>query len=255
MVYMSLFDLTGKIALVTGSTKGIGKRIAEGFAEAGAKVYSHGRDEVEGEKLASSLGGEFIRADLAHADGVTKLATQLLEKESRLDILVNNAGLEIIMPFEKFDLATFDRMFQVNTRAVIQLTHLLLPLLKKSPGASIINVTSIHETVPYPHNISYCMTKSALAMATKVLSLELAPYKVRINNFAPGAVETDINREVIEEIGRDKFAEWIPLGRVASVDEMIGPALFLASESSSYVTGTTLFADGGYMQHLVRYKP
>jgi NAD(P)-dependent dehydrogenase (short-subunit alcohol dehydrogenase family) len=252
---MKRFDLSGKIALVTGSTKGIGKRIAEGFAEAGAKVYLHGRDDVKGEKLASGLNAHFVKADLSQSSEVASLAARLLESESHLDILVNNAGLEIVMPFEKFELEIFDRIFQVNTRAVMQLTHLLLPLLKKSQASSIINVTSIHETVPYPHNVAYCMSKSALGMATKVLSVELAPYKIRVNNFAPGAVETDINREVIETIGRDKFAEWIPLGRVASVDEMIEPALFLASDASSYVTGTTLFVDGGYIQNLVRYRP
>jgi len=252
---MKSFDLTGKNALVTGSTKGIGKRIAQAYAEAGATVYVHGRDEAEGEKLALSIGGHFLKADFGKEGDVSELATQLLGSVSRLDVLVNNAGLEIIMPFEKLDLTTYDRIFQVNVRAVMQLTYLLLPLLKKSPSASIINVTSIHETVPYPHNLAYCMTKSALAMATKVLSLELAPHNIRVNNFAPGAVETDMNREVIEEIGRDKFADWIPLGRVATVDEMTGPALFLASEASSYVTGTTLFADGGYKQNLVRYRP
>lgn len=252
---MKSFDLTGKNALVTGSTKGIGKRIAQAYAEAGATVFVHGREETEGNKLASSIGGTFLKADLSKESDVADLATRLLGSVSHLDIVVNNAGLEIIMPFEKLDLATYDRIFQVNVRAVMQLTNLLLPLLKKSRGASIINVTSIHETVPYPHNVAYCMTKSALAMATKVLSLELAPYNIRVNNFAPGAVETDMNREVIDEIGRDKFAEWIPLGRVASVDEMVGPALFLASDASSYVTGSTLLADGGYAQNLVRYRP
>lgn len=252
---MKIFDLKGKNALITGSTKGIGKRLAQAFAEAGATVYVHGRDEAEGEKLASSLGGIFLKADLSKEGDVANLASRLLDSATRLDVLVNNAGLEIIMPFEKLDLPTYDRIFQVNLRAVMQLTHLLLPILKKSSGASIINITSIHEAVPYPHNMTYCMTKSALAMATKVLSLELAPYKIRVNNFAPGAVETDMNREVIEQIGRDKFAEWIPLGRVANVDEMIGPALFLASDASSYVTGATLLADGGYAQNLVRYRP
>ncbi len=252
---MKIFDLSGKIALVTGSTKGIGKRIAQGLAEAGATVYVHGRDAAEGEEVAAGLGGTFLKADLSREGDVKDLAERLLGSASRLDVLVNNAGMEIIMPFEKFDLSTYDRIFQVNVRAVMQLTHLLLPLLKKSCRASVINVTSIHETVPYPHNGVYCMTKSALAMATKVLSLELAPSKIRVNNFAPGAVETDMNRDVIEEIGRDKFAEWIPLGRVAHVDEMIGPALFLASDASSYVTGTTVFADGGYAQNLVRYRP
>ncbi len=129
------------------------------------------------------------------------------------------------------------------------------PPLKRSPAGSIINITSIHQTVPYPNNAAYSMSKAALAMFTKVAALELAPRHIRVNNFAPGAVETDINRDVLDAIGRDKFQEWIPLGRVAITREMIGPALFLASNASSYVTGTTLYADGGYRQNLVRYRP
>jgi gluconate 5-dehydrogenase len=99
------------------------------------------------------------------------------------------------------------------------------------------------------------MSKAALHMFTSTLALELGPMGIRINNLAPGAVETDLNREVIDEIGRDKFGEWIPLGRVARVEEMIGPAIFLASSASSYVNGATLYADGGYKLNLVRYRP
>ena len=135
------------------------------------------------------------------------------------------------------------------------LTHLLLPLLKKSSGASVINITSVHETIPYPHNASYSMSKAALCMFTRVMALELAPHKIRVNNLAPGAVETDLNRDVLDRIGRDKFAEWIPLGRVATADEMIPPAVFLASDASKYITGTTLYAEGGYIHNLVRYRP
>ena len=109
--------------------------------------------------------------------------------------------------------------------------------------------------MPYPHNAAYSMTKAELAMFTKTAAVELAPDGIRVNNLAPGAVETDINREVLDEIGREKFAEWIPAGRVGQTREMVGPALFLASPASSYVTGATLYADGGYLQNLVRYRP
>jgi gluconate 5-dehydrogenase len=137
----------------------------------------------------------------------------------------------------------------------VELTQRLLPLLKAAPGASIINVTSIHDTVPYPGNFAYAMSKAALAMFTRSAALDLAPYGIRVNNLAPGAVATDLNREVIEAIGDEKFREWIPLGRVAQSDEMVGPAIFLASDAASYLTGATLYADGGYMQNLLRYRP
>lgn len=247
--------LSGKVALVTGSTRGIGREIARGFAREGATVWVHGRDKSLGHALAMEIGGHYVAADLFDPLQTSKLAQTLHCSESKLDILVNNAGLEIIMPFAEWDTQTLDRMYQVNVRAPSQLLFELLPLLRASGTASVINVTSIHERVPYPHNAAYCLSKSALAMFTKTVAIELASSGIRINNFAPGAVETDINREVIESMGRDKFAEWIPLGRVARCDEMIGPALFLASDDSSYVTGTTLYADGGYSQNLVRYRP
>ena len=109
-------------------------------------------------------------------------------------------------------------------RAVVELTHLLLPFLKRSGASPIINVTSIHQAIPYPHNAAYSMAKAALAMFTKTAAVELAPSSIRVNNLAPGAVETDINREVIERIGRDKFGEWIPAGGVAQTFDMVGPA-------------------------------
>lgn len=246
--------LNGKVALITGSTGGIGKAIAQGFAAAGARVWVHGRNVVAGEALAAELGGHFVAADLAHPDAVEQLAQVVMESEDHLDILVNNAGVEIIMPIETMEMDKFDQIWCVNVRAPVQLTHLLLPALKRVRG-SIINITSIHDIMPYPNNSAYSTSKAALAMFTKTIAVELAPYGVRVNNFAPGAVETEINREVIREIGEDKFRDWIPLGRLAQTDEMIGPALFLASDASSYVTGATLYADGGYLLNLVRYRP
>ncbi len=246
--------LDGKVALVTGSTSGIGKALAQGFAAAGARVWVHGRNEAAGEALAEQLGARFVAADLAHSEQVERLAETILNEETQLDVLVNNAGVEIIMPIEKMDMDKLDQIWRINVRAPFQLTHLLLPRLKQARG-SVINITSIHDTMPYPNNSAYSASKAALAMFSKTIAVELAPHGVRVNNFAPGAVETEINRDVIHEIGEDKFREWIPLGRVAQTEEMIGPALFLASDASSYVTGTTLYADGGYLQNLVRYRP
>ena len=250
-----LFRLDGKVALVTGSGRGIGKAIAEGFAAAGAKVWVNARDPLKGKKVADSIGGRYVRADLASSEDIQEMARQIGDEDGRLDILVNNAAIEVIMPFEKTDLSISDKVWRVNVRAAEELTLALLPLMKKAGKASIINLTSIHDSMPYPHNLDYNMSKAALNMFTRTLALELGPKGIRVNNLAPGPVETDINREVIDEIGRDKFGEWVPLGRVAQVEEMIGPAIFLASNASSYVNGATLYADGGYMLNLVRYRP
>jgi NAD(P)-dependent dehydrogenase (short-subunit alcohol dehydrogenase family) len=250
-----LFRLEGRVALVTGSGRGIGKALAEGFAAAGARVWVNARDPDKGQRVAEAIGGRFIRADISSSADIAEMAKAIGDEEGRLDVLVNNAAIEFIMPFEKTDLKLSEQTWRVNVRAAEELTLALLPLMKRSSGASIINITSIHDSMPYPHNLDYNMSKAALHMFTSTLALELGPMGIRINNLAPGAVETDLNREVIDEIGRDKFGEWIPLGRVARVEEMIGPAIFLASSASSYVNGATLYADGGYKLNLVRYRP
>ena len=241
-------DLRNKIAVVTGSSRGIGRAIAEAFERAGARVWFHGTGESSGHE-------HFVRADFTRPAEVQRMAETIAAAEQRLDILVNNAGFEPVMPLEKIDLSNYDDCFAVNVRAPLHLTTALLPLLKAAKGASVINVTSIHDTVPYPHNAVYSMSKAALAMFSKAAAIELAPFGIRVNNLAPGAIETDINREVIDKIGRDKFAKWIPAGRVGTVDEIVGPALFLVSDAASYVTGETLYCDGGYRHHLVRYRP
>ena len=249
-----LFSLTGKVALVTGSTRGIGRAIAEGFAAAGARVYVHGRSAREGARVADEIGGVFLHADLEQPSDVETLVADLTKAEERLDVLVNNAGIEIKATLEHLEPDELARVMRVNFGAPVQLTRLALPLLRRSGAASVINVTSIHDHVPYFGNSAYCSAKAALAMFTRTVALELAPEGIRVNTIAPGAVETDINREILDEIGRHNFSEWIPLGRVAQTSEIVGPAIFLASRAASYVTGATLVVDGGYSHHLVRYR-
>ena len=249
------FRLDGKVALVTGAGRGIGLALAEGFAAAGARVWVNARDEARAQKIAAAIGGRAVRADLSSSPDIQDLVRRITGEEQKLDILVNNAAVEVIMPFEKTDLKKSDEIWRLNVRGAEELTLSLLPLLMRSSRASIINVTSIHDAMPYPHNLEYNMSKAALNMLTRTLAVELGPKGIRVNNLAPGPVETDLNREVIDSIGRHKFGEWVPLGRVADVKEMVGPAIFLASDASSYVNGATLYADGGYMLNLVRYRP
>lgn len=250
------FRLDGRVGLVTGSARGIGNALAAGLIAAGARIWLHDKDPEAGERAAEALGTRYLQADLCCSPNIDSLVETLTREEGRLDILVNNAGIEAVTPFEHLDMDQFDTLFQVNVRAVVELTHKLLPLLKQSGHASIINITSIHDLTPYPNNMAYSMSKAALAMFTKAIAVELAPSGIRVNNLAPGAVMTDINRKVIEEqIGLEAFRQWIPLGRVAQADEMAGPVVFLASDASAYITGATLYADGGYLQNLVRYRP
>jgi len=249
-----LFSLRGRTALVTGSTRGIGKAIAIGFAAAGARVYVHGRDEPQGRRLADEIGGHFIRADLEQADDVELLAAELSAGEDRLDVLVNNAGFEIEAKLDHLEPELLARVMRVNFEAPVQLIRLVLPLLRRSASASVINITSIHDQVPYYGNSAYCSSKAALAMFSKTLALELGREAIRVNTIAPGAVETEINRSILDEVGRENFAQWIPLGRVAQPSEIVGPALFLASNAASYMSGATLVVDGAYSHHLIRYR-
>lgn len=249
---MGLFSLIGKVALITGSTSGIGAAIARGFAEAGARVWIHGLEAETGQALAEQLNGRFIGGDLSDPNAINCMVNDLSAREDCLDILVNNAGIQQPMSVENLDMAVYDRLLQVNLRAPVELTGLLIPLLSRSSGASVINVTSIHDTTPHPDDIPYCISKAGLAMFTKAASIELANHGIRINNLAPGAIETDINRDILDRIGRDRFRERIPLD-VAQTEKVIGPALFLASDASNYLTGTTIYVDGGYLQNLVRY--
>ncbi len=247
---MNYFDLSGKIALVTGGTRGIGLAIAQGFKEAGARVWIHGLERETTERIAAQNGFEALYGDLREENAAETISAAFLSREKRLDILVNNAGFERYFPIENACEQEMKDMFSVNLRSPYFLLNRLLPALKNAPAASVINITSIHETVPVRTNGTYCMTKAALAMLTKVAALELAKYHIRVNNLAPGAILTDMNRAMVEKMD---FSEWIPLGRVGDITELAGPAIFLASDAASYVTGTTLFVDGGYHENLLRY--
>lgn len=247
---MYLFDLTGKNALVTGGTRGIGLAIALGLKEAGADVWIHGSRRESTEKAAAQYGFSYLYGDLKDSKSLETMVKPLMDSTDTLDVLVNNAGFEIHCPVKSAMEEEMDSVYNVNAKSPFFLLQKLLPLLRKSEGASVINVTSIHQKVPVRENGYYCMAKASLSMFTKVAALELAKENIRVNNLAPGAILTDMNRELVENM---EFEQWIPLERVGRAEELVGPAVFLASSASSYVTGTTLYVDGGYSENLLRY--
>lgn len=247
---MYLFDLTGKTALVTGGTRGIGLAIALGLKEAGADVWIHGSRRESTEKAAAQYGFSYLYGDLKDSKNLETMVKPLMDSTDTLDVLVNNAGFETHCPVESAMEEEMDSVYNVNAKSPFFLLQKLLPMLRKSEGASVINVTSIHQKVPVRENGYYCMAKASLSMFTKVAALELAKENIRVNNLAPGAILTDMNRELVENM---EFGQWIPLERVGRAEELVGPAVFLASAASSYVTGTTLYVDGGYSENLLRY--
>lgn len=247
---MELFSLSEKIAVVTGGTRGIGLAIALGMKRAGATVWIHGRVRDTTLAVAEHHGFHYIYGDLRQPEALDDMLEPFVSANSRLDILVNNAGFEEHNLMADVTGAMLDSIYNVNAKSPFFLTQKLLPLLKESAAASVINVTSIHQTVPVRENGPYCIAKAALAMFSKVIALELAGDNIRVNNLAPGAILTDMNRELVEYMD---FDQWIPMERVGRTDELAGPAVFLASAASSYVTGTTLYVDGGYRENLLRY--
>ncbi|WP_432826013.1 SDR family NAD(P)-dependent oxidoreductase [Dactylosporangium sp. CA-092794] len=247
---MSFDDLRGKTALVTGSSRGIGAGLADALEHAGARVLRHG-PPAHAELVGP--GSDVILADLSSEAGVETLSDAVKARVDRLDVLVNNAGVEIPQRLATLSERELRTVLDVNLVAPMLLARSLLPLLRASTGGSIVNITSIHDDVPVAGNLAYMSSKAGLAGATRTMALELAPLGIRVNCLAPGAIETDMAREAIETMGRDKFESWIPLGRVGTVDDVVAPLLFLASDASRYVTGTRLLVDGGYSLALLRY--
>ena len=246
-------ELRGMRALVTGSTSGIGEAIARALARTGAHCIVHGRNRESAERLAAELNGDFILGDLLDRRTPQRIIDELTNRGG-LDVLVNNAGFEDLSGISELDADAFARVLEVNLLAPAELMRLSLPLLQRSAYASVVNVTSIHESVPVSGNAAYAAAKAALASYSKTASIELGAQGIRVNTVAPGAIATDMNRQLIADVGEDRFEKWIPLGRTGTVEEVADVVVFLVSTSARYITGASIVVDGGYSNHLVRYS-
>jgi len=249
-----VFGLSGKLALVTGGCRGIGAAIALAFQERGAQVIVHGRGSEQARTFAHDHSMALLEADFSKRSDIEALAATLADTYGHLDILVNNAGMETYGYLDEIDAEAIHQQIMVDLEAPIILTRCLLPALRRSSAGSIINVSSIHGSVPYKGFSIYCAAKAGLEAFTRTLAVELGPDGVRVNAIAPGAIETDMNREILDSVGREEFAEWIPLGAVGQTKDIADPAVFLASDASRYITGDILTVDGAYSLHLVRYR-
>ena len=245
--------LEGKVAAITGGNQGIGLGIAQRFVQDGAAVAICYRSDKEGsERTAQQLssgGGNVIaiQADVSKlADGPRFIADTVSQFGS-LDILVNNAGVEKRASFWDVTEADFDSVLNVNLKGLFFVTQAMVRYLMqaKRPG-KIINISSVHEELPFPHFSSYCASKGGVKMLTRNLSIELAPFGITINNIAPGAIETPINKNLLNDpVKLKSLLENIPLQRLGKPEDVASIAAFLASDESSYVTGTTFVVDGG----------
>jgi|SRR5208282_2143899 len=245
--------LIGKKALITGSSQGIGQAIALRLAEEGADVVidyvTHPETANETVKQALKFGHRAIaiQANIRKITDTQRMVKESVEALGGLDILVNNAGVERRAPFWEVTEADYDLVLDVNLKGAFFTTQAFVQhrLAVKQPG-KIINVSSVHEELPFPHFTSYCASKGGVKMMTRNLSIELAPYGITINNIAPGAIETPINTTLLNNPAELKsLLDNIPLARLGTTSDVSGVAAFLASSDADYITGTTIVVDGG----------
>ena len=254
-------QLENKVAVVTGSSLGIGRAIAVAFAREGASVAINYRSHPEeGEQAVQEIekgGGKAIsvQADVSEPEQVKKLIGQTVKEFGRLDVMVNNAGIEQKMPFLETPLEVWEKVISVNLTGVwLGCQEAARQMVSQRhggcEGGRIINVSSVHEDLPMPTNSSYCAAKGGLRMLMRTIAVELAPHGITVNNIAPGAIETPINENLdTHPQQRQELLSEIPLGRIGQPEDVASVAVYLASDASSYSTGSTFFVDGGMMRH------
>jgi NAD(P)-dependent dehydrogenase (short-subunit alcohol dehydrogenase family) len=249
----NLFDIDGKVALVTGGTSGIGLMIAHGYVTAGAKVYISSRKRDVCEKVAAELSqvGTCISlpADLSTEAGATRLAGEIAERESGLHILVNNAGTNWGAPFAEYPDSAWDKVLALNVKAVFHLTRALAASLEKAATdadpARVINIGSIDGIhVPALETYAYSASKAAVHHLTRALAKKLAHRKITVNAVAPGPFESKMMAVTLDTF-REAIVGSCPLGRVGEPEDMAGAAIYLASRAGAYVTGAVIPVDGG----------
>jgi NAD(P)-dependent dehydrogenase (short-subunit alcohol dehydrogenase family) len=248
-----LFDLSGRVAIVTGGTRGIGRAIGEGLVAAGAKVVVASRKSeacAETEAHLIAMGGEAlgVPTHLGEIDALRPLVERTLERFGRLDIVVNNAANALRQDLGRFTAEAWEKSFAVNLRGPVFLVQEALPHLEKSPCAAVLNVISVGAFLASPYQSIYGSGKAALLHFTRSMGAEFAPRGIRVNALAPGTVDTDMVRNNPPEIQK-MMAAASSMKRAASPDEMVGPALFLVSDAASFVTGQVVIADGGLVSH------
>ncbi len=249
-----LFDLEGKVAIVTGASRGIGESMARGLAEFGAKVVITSRTQESIDEVAHSFtkGGFDVLPIACHVGDENQLKSLVDKTKSHfggVDILINNAATNpVYAPIEDMSSELFDKMMSINVKAAFILSNLCLPFMKEREGGSVIHISSVEGFRPSTGLSLYSINKAALIMLAKSQAKEWGVYKVRSNVICPGLVKTKFssalwtNKEVL-----DRWNEKIPLHRMAHPDEMAGLAVFLASSASGYCTGMEFTADGGYL--------
>lgn len=248
--------LKDKIALVTGSSQGIGRAIAVRFAQEGADVVINSRsrdglEEVLQEVEALGRRGLIVQADLSKTEDIRRMFATAIEHFGKLDVLVNNAGVENHAPFWDVTEQDYDKVLNVNLKGVFFATQEMVRHLRAGKRrGKIVNISSVHEELPFPNFTAYCASKGGVKMMARNLAVELGPLGINVNNIAPGAIETPINTKLLNDPAKlGALLAQIPLGRLGQTSDVAGVAVFLASDEADYVTGSTYYVDGGLTWH------
>jgi len=253
---MKLFDLTGKRALVTGASRGIGRAIALAYAEAGAELALLSRDEQTLTEVATQAGTHGHRAvvipcDVTDQDAVTSAVERAISELGAIDVVVNNAGgTAFMVPFEQMRLEGWDKVMRLNASSIVHVCKVIGPHLLERRSGSVINVASIAALGGTPTLAPYGASKAAALSLTRTLAMEWGHAGIRVNALCPGWTQTDLNANLWgdPQVAESMVAS-VPLGRWGNAEEMAGPAVFLASDASSYMTGQALVVDGGMTAH------
>jgi NAD(P)-dependent dehydrogenase (short-subunit alcohol dehydrogenase family) len=251
LMVKELFDLSGKVALVTGGSKGLGKAMARGFAEAGADVMIASRSEGELKKAVEEIQeGLSVRVayrvtDMGQRAEVTALAEETLAKMGRVDILINNAGSNQPQAIDEITDEAWDRIIELNLTSCMSLTRALVPGMKQRGWGRIIHISSVLGVGSKERRNVYSATKAGLIGLAKASALDLGPFNITVNCLCPGPFLTDLPMSLLSEVEKQAFANRTALNRWGQTKELVGPALMLASEAGSYITGEALLVDGG----------
>ncbi len=245
--------LKDKTAIITGSSQGIGRGIAERFAKEGANVVINyiGNMDMANEVLANvkSSGGNgiVVQGDVSKISDINSLFGAAIHEFGQVDILVNNAGVERHAPFWEVTEKDYDFVMNVNCKGTFFCSQAMAKhLIETKRRGKIVNISSVHEDLPFPNFTAYCVSKGGIKMLTRNLGVELGQFGINVNNIAPGAIETPINKNLLNDPNKLNYLlGQIPLKRLGQPEDVAGLAVFLSSDEADYVTGSTFFVDGG----------
>ncbi len=254
---MNLFSLSGKSALITGGSRGLGKAMARGFAEAGADVIISSRSADELKEAAAEIGEglnvrvEWIAADMSDRAQVKGLADEAVQRLGKIDILVNNAGINNPQPIDEITDEVWDKNVEVDLTACMAMARYLVPGMKQRKWGRLIYTSSVLGLGGRLHRNVYCACKAALIGLAKANALELGPYGITANCLCPGPFLTDMPMKLLSDADKQKFSDRTALGRWGLPREIAGPALLLASDAGSYITGEAIVVDGGVFANVL----